>query len=638
MSTIAQDTLKQYFGFDHFRPMQQEIIEAVLQGSDVLALMPTGGGKSLCYQVPALAKEGLCLVISPLIALMNDQVQNLRKKNITAFCIHTGMQRKEVISILEIAAHSNCRFLYVSPERLETTLFKEYLPGLGVHLIAVDEAHCISQWGYDFRPPYLRIAQLREELPGVPVIALTASATPLVQQDICDKLSPEMQENRFRVFRQSFERPNLSYSVFKAASRINKIMAILKSVEGSAIVYCKTRKRTKEISGLLNAQGFAADFYNAGLSTEERAQKQDRWIKNHIRVMVCTNAFGMGIDKPDVRIVIHADVPDCLENYYQEAGRAGRDGKKSFAVLLYDEAETEVLKSLPDVRYPDKATLREVYRNVVHYLQLPEGEAPGESYDFNLKDFIKKFGTDVQTTIYGLKALEQDGWLSFNEQVFTPATVRFTIYKEDLYEYEKLYQDYELLIKILLRTYEGIYDYPVAISESYIAYLLKYDTDVVKEQLRKLSFDRVIHYQPQKDEPQIMLTRTRIKTALLTINSERYNERKNIFTQRIDKMVGYLEEATLCRSKIIGNYFGDVNMNDCGICDNCLRKKKAALSREAFDHITSRLKDLLQQPLSTDEVISHLRGNHKDHIWTVINFLVDEGSILMQEDGKIKLR
>lgn len=638
MSTIAQDTLKQYFGFDHFRPRQQEIIEAVLQGSDVLALMPTGGGKSLCYQVPALAKEGLCLVISPLIALMNDQVQNLRKKNITAFCIHTGMQRKEVISILETAAHSNCRFLYVSPERLETTLFKEYLPGLGVHLIAVDEAHCISQWGYDFRPPYLRIAQLRKELPGVPVIALTASATPLVQQDICDKLSPEMQENRFRVFRQSFERPNLSYSVFKAASRINKIIAVLKSVEGSAIVYCKTRKRTKEISGLLNAQGFAADFYNAGLSTEERAQKQDRWIKNHIRVMVCTNAFGMGIDKPDVRIVIHADVPDCLENYYQEAGRAGRDRKKSFAVLLYDDAETEVLKSLPDVRYPDKATLREVYRNVVHYLQLPEGEAPGESYDFNLKDFIKKFGTDVQTTIYGLKALEQDGWLSFNEQVFTPATVRFTIYKEDLYEYEKLYQDYEPLIKILLRTYEGIYDYPVAISESYIAYLLKYDTAVVKEQLHKLSFDRVIHYQPQKDEPQIMLTRTRIKTDLLTIHSERYNERKNIFTQRIDKMVGYLKEETLCRSRIIGTYFGDANMSDCGICDNCLKKKKAALSRETFDPIANRLKELLQQPLSTDEVINSLKGHHKDHIWTVINFLVDEGIIVMQEEGKIKLR
>lgn len=649
MSTIAQDTLKQYFGFDHFRPMQQEIIEAVLQGKDVLALMPTGGGKSLCYQVPALAREGLCLVISPLIALMNDQVQNLRKKNITAFCIHTGMQRKEVISILETATHSNCRFLYVSPERLETKLFKEFLPGLGVHLIAVDEAHCISQWGYDFRPPYLRIAQLREELPGVPVIALTASATPLVQQDICEHLtpmppsySPEAGRNTkergdFKIFRQSFERANLSYSVFKASSRINKITAILKSVGGSAIVYCKTRKRTKEISELLNTQGFTADFYNAGLSTEDRTKKQDRWIKNQVRVMVCTNAFGMGIDKPDVRIVIHADVPDCLENYYQEAGRAGRDGKKSFAVLLYDDAEVEALKSLPDVRYPNQATLREVYRNVVHYLQLPEGEAPGESYDFNLKDFIKKFGVDVQTTIYGLKALEQDGWLSFNEQVFAPATVHFTIYKEDLYEYEKLYQDYEPLIKILLRTYEGIYDYPVAISESYIAYLLKYDTDVVKEQLHKLNFDRVIHYQPQKDEPQIMLTRTRIKTDLLTIDSEHYNERKTIFTQRIDKMAGYLEEGSLCRSRIISNYFGDANMNDCGICDNCLKKKKAVLSPEAFDHIASRLKELLQQPLSTEEVINNLRGNHKDHIWTVINFLIDEGIIVMQEDGKIKL-
>ncbi|GAB3413961.1 RecQ family ATP-dependent DNA helicase [Niabella aquatica] len=653
MSNTALQTLKEHFGFDHFRPMQQEIIEAVLQGNDVLALMPTGGGKSLCYQVPALTAAGMCLVISPLIALMNDQVQNLRKKNITAFCIHTGMQRKEVISILETAAHSNCKFLYISPERLETKLFKEYLPGLNVHLIAVDEAHCISQWGYDFRPPYLRIIHLREELPGVPVIALTASATPLVQQDICDKLSPTtdipLQKEResknqsenngsFRIFRQSFERPNLSYSVFKVTSRINKITAILKSVEGSAIVYCKTRKRTKEISELLNAQGVVADFYNAGLSTEERTQKQERWIKSQIRVMVCTNAFGMGIDKPDVRIVIHADVPDCLENYYQEAGRAGRDGKKAFAVLLYDDPETEALKHLPDVRYPDKATLRDVYRNVVHYLQLPEGEAPGESYDFNLKDFIKKFRVDVQTTIYGLKALEQDGWLSFNEQVFAPATVRFTIYKDDLYEYEKRHQDYEPLIKILLRTYEGIYDYPVAISERYIAYLLKYDTEVVKEQLHQLNFDRVIYYQPQKDEPQIMLTRTRIKTAQLTINSERYDERKNICTQRIDKMISYLKEEARCRSRIMGNYFGDANMNDCGICDNCLKQKQAVLSREAFDHISGRLKALLQQPLSTEDVINSLRGNPKDHIWTVISFLVDEGSILMQEDGKIKLR
>ncbi len=636
MNSLAQETLKEYFGFDHFRPMQQEIVEAALQGTDVLALMPTGGGKSLCYQVPGLAKDGLCLVISPLIALMNDQVQNLRKKNITAFSIHAGMQRKDVISVLEAAAHSNCKFLYVSPERLESSLFKEYLPGLGVNFIAVDEAHCISQWGYDFRPPYLRIAKLREELPGVPVIALTASATPLVQQDICEKLSIDT-ENRFRVFRQSFERPNLSYSVFNTESRINKISSVLKSVPGSGIVYCKTRRRSKEISELLNARDINADFYNAGLSSEERAEKQERWIKNQIRIMVCTNAFGMGIDKPDVRIVVHADVPDCLENYYQEAGRAGRDGEKAYAVLLFDEMELDALKALPDMRYPDLDTIRNVYRNVVHYLQLPEGESPGHSYDFNLKDFIKKFSQDIQTTLFGLKALEQNGWLSFNEQVFNPATVRFNIYKNNLYEYEKTFADYEPIIKILLRTYEGIYDYPVAISEGYIAHLLKYDIAVVKDQLRKLHADRVIIYEPQKEDPQVMLTRTRIKTALLHIDTEEHQKRKNIFTERIDKIIGYVKDGSDCRSKIIGNYFGDAKMNDCGICDNCLKRKKGTLSQDTFNKIADDLQQQLKEPLSAEEVLSRLKRYAKDHVWIVINFWVDEGKISIEKNGTIHL-
>jgi ATP-dependent DNA helicase RecQ len=333
--------LKQYWGYDNFRPLQEDVITAVLEGKDVLALMPTGGGKSLCYQVPAMAIDGLCLVISPLIALMKDQVEGLRRKSITAFAIYSGMSRKEVINTFKVATESNCKFLYVSPERLETNLFKEYLPGLGINLIAVDEAHCISQWGYDFRPPYLRIAALRDELPNVPILALTASATPDVQKDIVEKLRPPQtppfeglknpkEQNDFigwKVFRQSFERANLSYSNFKVDSKINKIIEILKKVKGSSIVYCKSRKRTKEISELLRLQNISADFYHAGLLQEERSKKQEAWINNKTRVIVCTNAFGMGIDKPDVRTVIHADVPDCLENYYQEAGRAGRDGK-----------------------------------------------------------------------------------------------------------------------------------------------------------------------------------------------------------------------------------------------------------------------------------------------------------------------
>lgn len=635
MRARSEQILKEYFGFDSFRPLQLEIITAALEGNDVLALMPTGGGKSLCYQVPGLAKSGLCLVISPLIALMNDQVHNLRKKNITAFAIHTGMPRKEVINILETAAHSNCKFLYVSPERLETSLFKEYLPGLDVNFIAVDEAHCISQWGYDFRPPYLRIAQLREELPGVPVIALTASAKPLVQKDICEKLSVEGNDE-FKIFRQSFERPNLSYSVFHVHSRINKIADILNNVQGSAIVYCKTRKRTREIADLLRMHGISADYYNAGLSTEDRTRKQQEWIQDRMRVIVCTNAFGMGIDKPNVRVVIHADVPDCLENYYQEAGRAGRDGKRAFAVLLYDGPELEVLKQMPAIRYPAVETIRTVYRSVVHYLQLPEGEAPGEAYDFDLKDFIKKFNLDVNTTLYGLKALEQDGWLSFNEQVFIPSTVRFTIFKNGLYEYEASHLHLEPLIKTLLRTYEGIYDYPVAVSETYLAHLLKYEPTVIKEQLSRLHYDRVIDYQPQKDSPQVYLNRTRIKSSLLQIDQQLLTERKKIFSQRINDMIAYIDKKEVCRAITIGRYFGDERLRECGICDNCLRRKKSQMSKDTFDAIYQLLQKELQTPVAAISLFKQLQVFKKEQVWTAINFLVDEGKIHMQADGKLK--
>ena len=356
------DILRQYWNFENFRPLQEDIINSVLLGKDTLALMPTGGGKSICYQVPGILKEGLCLVISPLIALMKDQVESLRRKNITAFAIYSGMTRKELINTLKIAGDSNCKFLYVSPERLETSLFKEFLPGLSVNLIAVDEAHCISQWGYDFRPSYLKIVMLREELPGVPVLALTASATPEVQKDICEKLKSPLPEftkpqpvadpfTGWSVFRQSFERPNLSYSVFKVDSKIHKIMEVLNKVGGSGIIYCRSRRRTREISELLQLQQISADHYHAGFTHEERNSKQENWIQNKTRIIVCTNAFGMGIDKPDVRVVIHADTPDCLENYYQEAGRAGRDNKTAYAVLLFDEKDQGALEELASTRF-----------------------------------------------------------------------------------------------------------------------------------------------------------------------------------------------------------------------------------------------------------------------------------------------
>jgi RecQ family ATP-dependent DNA helicase len=382
--------------------MQEDIIRSVLDGKDTLALLPTGGGKSICFQVPAMAKDGICLVISPLIALMKDQVENLRRKSITAFSIFSGMTRKEVINTLELTANSNCKFLYVSPERLETKLFLEYLPILDIKLIAVDESHCISQWGYDFRPPYLRIKNLREQLPGVPVLALTASATPAVQDDICEKLGLV----KPAIFRQSFARPNLSYSVFKVESKLNRILDILRKVNGSGIVYCRSRKRTKEISDLLLMHGIKADFYHAGLSQEQRNQKQEDWIQDRTRIIACTNAFGMGIDKPTVRIVVHADVPDCLENYYQEAGRAGRDGLKSYAALLYDKNDIDDLRELPVSRYPPLDTIRKMYSELMNFLQIPSGSGEGQYFNFDLPAFIRQKRFDTQQTIACFKTLQ----------------------------------------------------------------------------------------------------------------------------------------------------------------------------------------------------------------------------------------
>ena len=648
--------LKQYWGFETFRPLQEEVINSILDGKDTLTLMPTGGGKSLCYQVPAMATKGMCLVISPLIALMKDQVENLRRKNITAFAIYSGMSRKEVINTFKVASESNCKFLYVSPERLETNLFKEYLPGLHISLIAVDEAHCISQWGYDFRPPYLRIAALREELPDIPLLALTASATPDVLHDICEKLTPHPQPlstawrgeqipqskdslNGFTVFRQSFERHNLSYSTFNVDSKINKIIEIVKKVPGTSIIYCKSRKRTKEISGLLQLQNISSNFYHAGLMQEERSRKQEEWIHNKTRVIVCTNAFGMGIDKPDVRTVIHADVPDCLENYYQEAGRAGRDGKTSYAVLLYDERDIHELEEMGLLRFPSQDDIRNIYQSVANYLQIPTGAGEGQYYDFDISDFLKKFNLTSHKALYSLKALEQEGWLAFNEQVFLPSFIMFTINKKSLYEFENSHPQLELCVKTLLRAYEGIFDQKTPISEKIMAGLMKKDMEEVKKQLQQLHQAGLIEYQPQKDTPQLYLLRHRIKTEEININMAAYNKRKEQFQRKMKQMVSYIKEDAQCRSRIIGSYFGDDNIRSCGICDNCLKQKAASLTKEEFESLHHRIINMVKyESLHTKELLLKLNGIKKEKAWKVIEFLQAENKIEMDSKGWVKLK
>lgn len=623
--------LQQYWHYESFRPQQEAIIQSVIDKKDTIALLPTGGGKSICYQIPALVNEGLCLVVSPLIALMKDQVANLENKNIPAFALHSGLTFPEVKQALQNALHGDYKFLYVSPERLQSRLFKEFLPALNINLIAVDEAHCISQWGYDFRPSYLQVAALRETI-DAPLLALTASATPVVLEDIKDKLKLK----NALIFRQSFHRNNLSYSVFKADSKINKAIEVLNNVKGSSIVYCKSRKLTKKITELLRLQNIQADFYHAGLSYEIRSEKQQAWIGNRIRVMVCTNAFGMGIDKPDVRTVIHYDVPDCLESYYQEAGRAGRDGKKSYAVLLYNSEDEKALKQLPELHFPPIKEIKRIYQCLVDYLQIPVGIGEGNYYDFNLNEFIKNFQLDAFAAISTLKLLEQEGYISFNETVFIASTVEMIARKELLFDFENTHPKLEPVIKCLLRTYEGIYDHKVSINEKLISRLIKTSAEEVKQQLHQLQAFHIIDYTPQKDTPQIYFVTNRAPAEYLVINYERYKQRKADFAKRVETMLRFMHETQVCRSKFIGNYFGDDTITDCGICDNCLKRKSVKINEQEFILIKEKILSTVNNGnISIQNILDNQSNIKKDKLWFVLNYLQSEKIITISLNGNI---
>ncbi|MEN9685917.1 MAG: hypothetical protein RLZZ28_1703 [Bacteroidota bacterium] len=612
--------------------MQEEIITSVLEGKDTLAILPTGGGKSVCFQVPALLMDGFCLVISPLIALMQDQVDALLQKGISAIALHSGLSYYEVKKILQQATHGDYKFLYLSPERLETHLFKEYLPALDIRLLVVDEAHCVSQWGYDFRPAYLKIAGLINEIPDIPVLALTASATPNVQQDIMDKL--QLQKPAF--FRQAFFRPNLSYSSFPVESKMNKLLDILTGVNGSSIVYCNSRKQTKEIAYTLNLHKIPADFYHAGLIQEERKQKQQDWIENKMRVMVCTNAFGMGIDKADVRTVVHYDIPECLENYYQEAGRAGRDGKKSYAVLLYQKESIHNLKSLPDLRFPGIPEIKKIYQSLADYLQIPVGIGEGQYYDFDFAAFRKNFLLDGWQVMSTLKVLEQEGHITFSENIFLPSQVSFLTNKDIIHEFAAAHPELEPMIKSLLRTYEGIFDNRVSVYEKQLARIGRTNIEDILSKLQILQSFGIIEYLPQKDTPQIHFLLNRAPAQHLMINQDRYLERKKIFQERIEKMIQYIELTNECRSSFIGRYFGDPDNSDCGTCDNCLTKKRKNLGTKEFDAIESLIKIQLQNGVfQLPDLLKACKGFSEKKVWEVIDFLIAEEKLVYAEPGSL---
>jgi len=626
--------LEKYWGHAEFRPLQAAIIDAVVAQKDVLALLPTGGGKSICFQVPALMQDGMCLVISPLIALMQDQVNNLQEKGIEAAVIHSGMPFSAVKETLQACTSGAYKFLYLSPERIESNLFKEYLPALDISLIAVDEAHCIAQWGYDFRPPYLRIAALRTELPAVPVIALTASATKEVETDIIEKLAFK----DYTIFRQPYKRPALSYSYFEVESKINKTLEIINNVKGSGIVYCNTRKQTKDIAELLQLQKISADYYHAGVSADERQKKQKKWMVGETRIMVCTSAFGMGIDKDDVRTVIHYDMPDCLENYYQEAGRAGRDGKKAYAVLLATSADITKARNLYETRFPAIEVIKNIYQSIANYLQLPVGIGEGGYFNFNLLEFCNNFKLDLILVTQTLKVLEQEGHIQFSENIFLPAQVCFTCSKENLENFEEAYPTFEPLIKALLRSYQGIFDNRISIFEKRMAGICKQSIEEIQKQLQQLAAMGIIEYLPQKETPQIHFLLNRAPAAFLHIDKDQYLKRKEAFTTRINTLIYFATNPGCCRSVFIGNYFGDIDKDNCGICDYCLSVKKNKIDVDTFTSIEKQLFVLLSKtPTPIGSIFVALAKEDKEAVWEVIHFLEAENRLIMNEEGTIQL-
>jgi ATP-dependent DNA helicase RecQ len=627
-----QQILKKYWGHDTFRALQESIINNILEGNDVLAILPTGGGKSICFQVPAMMKEGCCLVVTPLIALMEDQVQQLQKKDISAAAITAGMTNLETELILKECIDGSLKFLYVSPERLETRMFLNAASEMPISIIAVDEAHCVSQWGYDFRPSYLNISKVRMHFRNAPMIALTASATADVKNDIVEKLKM----TKGRTFMSSFSRPNLAYAAEKSTDKTNRLIDVLKKVEGSAIVYCKSRKRTNEISDLIQKHGIKSNFYHAGLDRDTRKIRQQEWINGTTKVMVCTNAFGMGIDKGDVRLVIHADMPDCIENYYQEAGRAGRDGQKSYALLLYNNQDIEELKKLPDTRFPTITTIRKVYQALANYFQIPNSFGGEQYYDFDMEDFMQKFNLTANEVIYSLQALKNDRIISYQEQVYRPSFAQFTSSRSDIEEFEKNNPNSELVIKALLRTYSGIIDIPVRINEKQIAKVIKRDLSFVLSQLELLFRSGIIKYTPKKETPQILYLQNRIKTDELNLNYEVYNKRKKQFQERIDKLIN-LATIETCRAEYIGNYFGDEEIKPCGVCDNCLQSKKKELTASEFGKIQEKIMTILKEHNPTIDELSSKIGIPKDQVLLVLEEMKKEQLVGISIDGSLFL-
>lgn len=626
---LFHQILHDYWGFSSFRPLQEQIIQSVWEGKDTLGLMPTGGGKSLTFQVPVMGMKGICLVVTPLISLMKDQVDNLRERGIKAAAVYSGMSREEIITTLENCIFGDYKFLYISPERLSSDIFIAKLQAMEVCLLVVDESHCISQWGYDFRPSYLKIAGIRKLLEGVPLLALTATATPEVVDDIQEKLLFKEKN----VFRKSFARDNLSYVVRKADNKLAELIHILQTVPGTSIVYVRSRQQTKEIAVSLKKAGITADFFHAGLSHEEKIYKQNAWKLDECRVIVATNAFGMGIDKPDVRTVIHLDLPNSPEEYFQEAGRAGRDGQRSYAIILYTASDSTKLKKRISDSFPERDFILRVYEALGNYYQVAVGAGYNDVYDFSLHEFCVPFKLPFLQTHHALKILELAGYIEYTEEIDLRSRIRFLIYRDEMYSL-RLDKDTDELLHTILRNYTGVFSDDVYIDESMLAVRTGKSRKEVTEMLIALSRMHYIRYIPQKKTPFIVFTTSREETQFVSISQAVYEERKKRFESRINAMIGYVEEEAVCRSRMLLIYFGEKNPRDCGICDVCLKKNETGLSNYEFNRIREQTEALLcdGQPRRINDLVDAVTDENPEKVIRVIRFLIDMGELTLKDD------
>lgn len=624
--TPTLEILRKYWKHDTFRPLQEDIINAVLSGKDTLALMPTGGGKSVCFQVPALARKGICVVVSPLIALMRDQVENLRKKGIDAVAIYAGMGKREVDILLDNCVFGNIKFLYLSPERLMSDLVRERIRYMKVNLFAVDEAHCISQWGYDFRPPYLQLAALRGLHPQVPVLALTATATSRVVADIQDQLLFRNRDEQ-TVLRMSFFRENLHYLVAEEENKMGRMLRLMQREKGSGIVYVRNRRETQEVARYLLQHGISADFYHAGLDAETRSERQDAWKQHRVRIMVATNAFGMGIDKSDVRFVLHLDLPESLEAYYQEAGRAGRDGKRAYAIVFFNQADIQQLEKNAEQSFPSIQEIKKIYHYLGNYFQLAYGAGSGLTFDFDVADFCNRYRLEVVRTLSALKFLERDGWLSFTESVFLPSRIRFEVNEQDLYRFQVEHAALDPFIKAILRTYGGAYDHYIPIREHELGRRSNRNYEQVVQTLQQLEKLEVLSYLPKSDKPQLQFLLPRSDAAHLHIDHAYIAQRKEVRYGQLQAVKDYLDPRN-CRSNTLLRYFGETPAAACGTCDVCLKKKKKSEEADLPALMQTDLAEILAEgPETLDRLVNRMKHGSEEERVVLIRQLLDEGKL-----------